>query len=115
MDPDPELADSMTYDITAWALPHALGLEAHGTDMQGAGGNGVNPTAQRAARAQACHYGWVLPGRGADAMRGLASLLADGVTVRRADSGFTWTGTSLRRAISWSRRSNNERGDSAGR
>ena len=37
MDPDPELSDSMTYDITAWALPHALGLQAMALKGQGAG------------------------------------------------------------------------------
>ena len=29
MDPDPELSDSLTYDITTWALPYAYGLEAY--------------------------------------------------------------------------------------
>ena len=29
MDPDPVLSDSMTYDITAWALPHAMGAHHH--------------------------------------------------------------------------------------
>ena len=29
MDPNPELSDSLTYDITTWALPYAYGLEAY--------------------------------------------------------------------------------------
>ena len=28
-EPEPELEDSLTYDITAWALPYAYGLEAY--------------------------------------------------------------------------------------
>lgn len=28
-DPDPELADSMTYDMTAWAIPYIYGIEAY--------------------------------------------------------------------------------------
>ena len=28
-DPDPELADSMTYDMTAWALPYVYGVETY--------------------------------------------------------------------------------------
>jgi Zinc carboxypeptidase len=28
LEPDPKLVDSMTYDITAWSLPHAFGYEA---------------------------------------------------------------------------------------
>ena len=29
MDPDPALSDSLTYDITTWALPYAYGMEAY--------------------------------------------------------------------------------------
>ena len=29
MDPDPELSDSVTYDITTWALPYAYGMKAY--------------------------------------------------------------------------------------
>ena len=29
MDPNPELSDSLTYDITTWALPYVYGLEAY--------------------------------------------------------------------------------------
>src|SRR5690606_30552808 len=29
MEPQPRLADSLTYDITAWALPYAYGLSAY--------------------------------------------------------------------------------------
>ena len=29
MDPNPELSDSLTYDITTWALPYAYGLDAY--------------------------------------------------------------------------------------
>ena len=93
MDPDPELSDSMTYDITAWALPHALGLQAMAlkSRVQASGEWQEAPTSERAAGAQR-PYGWVLPGGGADAIRGLAALLAEGVTVRRADSGFSIDG-----------------------
>ena len=32
MDPDPFLEDSLTYDITAWALPYAYGIACYGVD-----------------------------------------------------------------------------------
>ena len=96
MDPDPELSDSMTYDITAWSLPHALGLQAMAlTSRLKPTGDWPTAPAQAsitAADGKRSPYGWVLPGGGADAIRGLASLLADGVTVRRADSGFSIDG-----------------------
>jgi len=30
MEPEPVLSDSVTYDITAWSLPHAYGVQAYG-------------------------------------------------------------------------------------
>lgn len=33
-EPDPFLIDSLTYDITAWSVPHALGLEAYATTQK---------------------------------------------------------------------------------
>lgn len=95
MDPDPELSDSMTYDITAWALPHALGLQAMAlTSRLVPTGDWPSAPARTvlSGGTTARPYGWVMPGGGADAIRGLASLLADGVTVRRADSGFSLDG-----------------------
>ena len=90
MDPDPILSDSMTYDITAWALPHALGLEAIAlTSPLEVTGPWNRVARTRQAKREGNAYAWVLPGGGADAIRGLASLLKDGVTVRRAGSGFT--------------------------
>ncbi len=31
LEPEPEIVDSSTYDITAWSLPHAFGLETYAT------------------------------------------------------------------------------------
>ena len=93
MDPDPVLSDSMTYDITAWALPHALGLDAIAlTSPLSVAGEWVKPARAQRATGPEQAYAWVLPGNGADAIRGLASLLKDGVTVRRADTGFAVDG-----------------------
>jgi hypothetical protein len=93
MDPDPVLSDSMTYDITAWALPHALGLDALAlTSPLSVAGEWVQPARAQRATGPEQAYAWVLPGNGADAIRGLASLLRDGVTVRRADTGFAVDG-----------------------
>ena len=93
MDPDPVLSDSMTYDITAWALPHALGLDALAlTSPLSVTGEWVQPARAQGATGPGQAYAWVLPGNGADAIRGLASLLKDGVTVRRADTGFSVDG-----------------------
>ena len=94
MDPDPELSDSMTYDITAWALPHAMGLQALAltTRLKSVAAWSSDALAALDQAAVANPYGWVLPGGGSHAVRGLAALLAEGVTVRRADSGFSMEG-----------------------
>ncbi len=41
MDPNPALEDSLTYDITAWALPYAFGVQCYGVG----GSVAVAPTA----------------------------------------------------------------------
>ncbi len=33
-EPDPVLEDSLTYDITAWSIPHARGLEVYASDSK---------------------------------------------------------------------------------
>jgi hypothetical protein len=93
MDPDPELSDSMTYDITSWALPHALGLDAFAL-LAPLTVEATWPMADDfiPASEPGLPYAWVLPGQGAHAVRGLAALLKEGVTVRRADSGFSAEG-----------------------
>lgn len=93
MDPNPELSDSMTYDITSWALPHALGLDAFALfSPLSVTGSWSEPTETVQATDAVRPYAWVLPGGGAHAIRGLAALLHEGVTVRRADSGFATDG-----------------------
>jgi hypothetical protein len=39
MDPEPKLEDSVTYDITAWALPYAYGVECYGVSTKLGVGN----------------------------------------------------------------------------
>ncbi|HQU57776.1 MAG: zinc carboxypeptidase [Phaeodactylibacter sp.] len=34
LEPEPSLEDTLTYDITAWSLPYAYGLEAYATKQQ---------------------------------------------------------------------------------
>ena len=83
----------MTYDITSWALPHALGLDAFALfSPLSVTGTWSEPTETVQATDAVRHYAWVLPGGGAHAIRGLAALLHEGVTVRRAESGFATDG-----------------------
>ena len=89
MDPDPELSDSMTYDITAWALPHAMGLQAMALKGPGAGVWTWTeaPQSQRAGATSGPMVGCCLA---AEPMPFAAwpPCCAEGVTVRRADTGL---------------------------
>lgn len=42
MEPEPTLADSVTYDITAWSLPHAYGVDAYGVKQYITAGSTTN-------------------------------------------------------------------------
>ena len=85
-EPEPALADSVTYDVTAWALPYVYGVEgvASDADLTAGGPAPAAPGAPAQARPYAYVAGWSGPG---DA-RLLARLLRDGVGVRRAPEPF---------------------------
>jgi hypothetical protein len=88
MEPKTFIADSDTYDITAWSLPYAYGLKAYGlkvslkplTDEPA----DVNPVAQANARA----YAYVSSWRSASDVKFLAALLKRGVKVSYSAEPF---------------------------
>ena len=85
-EPEPALVDSVTYDVTAWALPYVYGVEGLAAEGEVATG-GPAPLAAGAppeGRPYAYVAGWSGPG---DA-RLLAWLLRDGVGVRIASQPF---------------------------
>ncbi len=88
MEPDPSLPDSATYDITAWALPYAYGIDALATTeaIRADGVWTVPAPASPAPSARAYAYvaAWSSP---AD-VRLLARLLRAGVSVRAATEPF---------------------------
>jgi hypothetical protein len=88
MEPRPTLRDSLTYDITAWALPYAYGLEAY------AATSAVDTSRAFAAEAPAppdtasTPYAYVTEWSSAEDVQLLARLLAEDVTVRFATEPF---------------------------
>jgi hypothetical protein len=90
-EPRTKLTDSATYDITAWSLPYAFGLDAWAVndrlaptsigDSDPQTSPGFSPVAEA--------YAYVIPWQGMHSARVLARLLRDGVTVRYATSPFT--------------------------
>jgi hypothetical protein len=100
-EPDAVLNDSLTYDITAWSLPYAYGLDALASETavkinaaQGAPWSDIPPRIEKGAFA---HIGdW----NSMKDARFLADLVKSGVRVRRSErsfqtGGYTWAAGSL--------------------
>ena len=91
-DPNPSLPDSLTYDITAWALPYAFGLEAYAlTERLEPDREGWQRPAP-ALPAEARPYAYLVRWGGLDAVRFLAEVLQQGVRVRMTEAPLTLNG-----------------------
>ncbi len=85
MDPDPELSDSLTYDITTWALPYAYGLEAYALTSTVPSTKAWVPEAvSHDWGGDGVAYAYVLDYKTDLGTPVLAALLRDGATVRLA-------------------------------
>ena len=93
-EPRTKLSDSATYDITAWSLPYAFGLDAWAvTDRPAPNSVGdSDPVTSPSFSPLADAYAYVIPWQGMHSARILARLLRDGVTVRYATSPFSVEG-----------------------
>jgi hypothetical protein len=92
-EPDARLSDSLTYDITAWSLPYAYGLEALATETEvkfNASGSNTAPQPQVAAEAGA--YAYLTDWNSMADARFLSALLKEGFRVRQATRPFTLEG-----------------------
>ncbi len=87
-DPEARLEDSVTYDITAWSLPHAYGLEAYALPkLLGAASSNYKLPAYEKPFAKvdvASAYAFIVPWTDFGSARLLATLLRQGVQVRTA-------------------------------
>ncbi|MEX1257300.1 MAG: M14 family metallopeptidase [Gemmatimonadota bacterium] len=107
--PDNSLDASSAYDITAWALPYAYGVEAHSA-LRPAGGNWA-PVATRSESAPggagAGSYGSLMPPSFSNVPGLIRFLEAEGRVVALADT-FSVAGTSFPRGTLFFPRSRNE-------
>lgn len=95
-EPETKLADSVTYDITAWALPYAYGLDAYAVKQKievGAMNNAMVFTPNQPVSA----YGYVIPWKGVSSVKAVASLLSKGVRMRFAEIPFEESGQNFER------------------
>jgi len=94
-EPNAKLTDSLTYDITAWSLPYAYGLEGMATSqmVEKTAVEEHNPFTGISGDAYAYLTDW----NGMDDARFLAYLLKKGVKVRTAYAPFSLNGKSYKR------------------
>ncbi|PAP76250.1 M14 metallopeptidase family protein [Rubrivirga marina] len=105
-EPNPALADSVTYDATAWALPYVYGVEGVAAEAAVATGGPAPPEpALPTGRPYAYVAGWSAPG---DA-RLLARLLREGVGVRVVPEPFEANGQTFGRGTLVVTRAGNSR------
>ncbi|WP_335964634.1 M14 family metallopeptidase [Galbibacter sp. PAP.153] len=94
-EPQTKLSDSLTYDITAWSLPYAYGLDAIAT------GNIVNTNTNAPAYTitsiNNATYGYVTDWNSMDDARFLTALLKNKINVRVAEEPFEINGKTFNR------------------
>lgn len=82
-EPNPALEDSLTYDITSWALPYAYGLEAYALKEKLTAGNAQpNASPAKASSPIAKPYAYLVRWQGLSDVQLLAALMANKVKVR---------------------------------
>ncbi len=91
-EPEPELEDSLTYDITAWALPYVYGVEAYALDHK------IDWSPAAPAPEPSAHpsrpVAYIAEWKSFEDAQLLAELLKRGVHVRYAETPFKIEGKS---------------------
>jgi hypothetical protein len=81
-----KLSDSATYDITAWSIPYAYGVEGFALKERKDG----TPAATKEISIANSAYGYLIPYTSLNSVQLLAYLLKNDVKVRFADKPFTY-------------------------
>lgn len=89
-EPQSKLNDSATYDITAWALPYAYGMQAYGVKER------ISPAPHakenRPAFNADASYGYLMLYNSINDAKMLGALLTKGIKVRFAEKDFIYNG-----------------------
>ena len=88
-EPQTVVTDSNTYDITAWALPYAYGLNAYAVKEAITGSFTFIEEKKESIPAVAKPYAWVMPWNAVDDAKTLVKLQEHKVKIRIAEEGFT--------------------------
>lgn len=87
-EPEHRLSDSLTYDITAWSLPYAYGLEAYALKQRLEPKRPWTPYKAPKVMLAASPYAWCIHRRSLAEARFLGEILEKGVKVRYALKPF---------------------------
>ncbi|MEP6711660.1 MAG: M14 metallopeptidase family protein [Ferruginibacter sp.] len=90
-EPQSKLADTATYDITAWSLPYAYGVEAYAT-KQNIALSGAKMAADFINNTSADAYGYVIRWQGVSSAKTIAGLLSKGIKMRFTETPFEMGG-----------------------
>jgi hypothetical protein len=97
-EPKAKLTDSVTYDITAWSLPYAYGLDAIATEnelVQTSGNWEINPPI--GYNINGTNYAYIADWNSLADAKFLAELIKEGIRVRMAHKPFALEGNSYDR------------------
>lgn len=95
-EPNAKLSDSLTYDITAWSLPYAYGLDAVATESLIRGNSQQETTPKKMALNEGT-YAFLTDWNGMDDARFLAELHQNKIRVRQAQKPFSLEGKNYNR------------------
>ncbi len=82
LDPESELEDSLTYDITAWSLPYAYGLESYATTKRISANQTLNTS--NASHPLTEGYSYIIPWSDLESAKAAAILAKEDISYRVA-------------------------------
>ena len=91
-EPNAKLSDSLTYDITAWSLPYAYGLDALAAETDLGGGQDWQAQQAGSASMSEADYAYVADWNSMQDARFLSAILQHKIKVRRAHKPFSIVG-----------------------
>ena len=87
-DPESELEDSLTYDITAWSLPYAYGLESYATTAKIKASS--NLQFSRSKKILDAQYGYIIPWADMKSAEAAATLAQNNISYRVASEAVQY-------------------------
>ena len=95
LEPKSKLSDSATYDITAWSIPYAYGVDGFALKEKKQF-DILAPTQKKAIRLSSS-YGFIIPYSSFTSVKALAYLLKKNIKVRFSEKPFTYNNQSFER------------------